>query len=138
MSDLNSKVNTSDVLSFEDIQNTSDLTNKVASASAVKDISEVKAYSVELDSENYLYFRKVGDVVRLYSFLSNLSTDFPIQVTAPIDIAPKDYYAIVNVYSEDSPYPVIGTLWIYPNGHINIYRPKNIPKCYIYGTYLIS
>lgn len=35
---LNTKVNTSDVLSLEDIQDTSDLTGKVASASSVKNL----------------------------------------------------------------------------------------------------
>ena len=127
----------SDVLSLEEIQASTDLTNKVASASAVKDISEVKEYNVTIDGGT-LNFRKVGNVVRLYAYLENMSDQNTFTFQVPTDVAQKYHYTIVNVYQAMHPFNIVGTLWIYTDGTINIYKPSTLKSCYIYGTYLIA
>ena len=136
-SGLNTKVNYTDSLSYEEIMASTDLTNKVASASSVKDISETKTYSVAVGS-NTLIFRKVGKIVSVYGSFTNMGTAYNLTSQTPTDVAPKYNYSIVNVYSTNPPYNVIGTLWVGISGIVNIYKPTSTTDCFIYGTYTIA
>lgn len=88
---LDTKVNSSDSLSFTDIMNTADLTNKVASASALKELatldllwtnasptSEFASQTIGLDLSNYnfvyiIFARTVDGYTYNYSKLSKVN-----------------------------------------------------------------
>ena len=137
---LDTKVDYTDALTYEEIMATNpvpDLTNKVASAGAVKDISEVKTYNVAIGS-NTLVFRKVGKVVSVFGYLVNLSTGIELTGQVPNELVPNYGYPIISIYSDNPPYNTIGTFWIGYNGKIYIYKPSDTTAIYLYGTYTIS
>ena len=139
-SSLDTKINKTDALTYEEIMASNppvDLNLAVAKASAVKDISETKTYNVAVGS-NTLIFRKVGKIVSVYGSFANMDTAYNLASQTPTDVAPKYNYSIVNVYSTNPPYNVIGTLWVGASGAVNIYKPSSTTDCFIYGTYTIA
>ena len=86
-----------------------------------------------------IYFRKSGNSVSVYGFLENLPTD-AIQIplkNSYIDINPNYDYAILDVKNGKSPYASNGSVWIYQDGTINLYKPIEATSINIAGCYVV-
>ena len=146
-SDLNNNVNElnntlvakTSMLSYEEIMASTppiDLDVGIPKASAIKDISEVKTYSVAVGSST-LTFRKVGKIVSVYGYLENTGTATVIDFNIPLELSPKYNYVILDLYETSSPYRnTIGTIWLRASG-ATIYKESNRTDFYVCGTYII-
>lgn len=99
---------------------------------------KTKIFTVETEYGN-IYFRKSGNSVSAYGFLENLPTN-AIQIplkNSYIDINPNYDYAVLDVKNKNIPYASIGSVWIYRNGIINLYKPIEATSINIAGCYVV-
>lgn len=124
-------------LTYEEIMATTDLSGKIASASSVKDISEVKIFTVSV-GDNTITFRKVGNIVGVYGYLTGLSsTEYKINVNIPSDIFPKYRDVVLPIYKSSTPYEPIGSFWL-TNTLGQIYKQTAATAIYIGGCYVLG
>ena len=78
---------------------------------------------------------KVGHTIEIYYHLKNLEKVTNIKL-GNTQYKSVNTYTILPLYSIDSPYLVVGSLWIYNNGVVEIFKPSEATDCYISGNYI--
>lgn len=82
-------------------------------------------------------FYRQGKVVSFYGRLDNLPTGTVVQ----LGITPFALN-IANVlfpcYSSNEPYNPVGSIWIYKNSTIELYKPEALSLIYVFGTSIIA
>lgn len=89
----------------------------------------------------YLYFRKSADAVSVFGTLKVINQNNIDNATIgkiPDFLNPNYDYAVLNVISNYIPYILVGTLWIYRNGKINLYHNAENTDLFVFGSYIID
>ena len=84
-----------------------------------------------------IFAYKVGHTIEIYTRLSNLEKVTNIKLGNTQYKAVNDF-TILPLYSIDSPYLVVGSLWIYSNGIVEIFKPSEKTDFYISGNYIFK
>lgn len=86
---------------------------------------------------NLIGFAERNKAVHVFANLTSLdSTKTVIEVQASAPYLPVLSYAILPLYSTTAPYTQIGTIWIYNNGTVKMYKPANVTTGYVSGCYV--
>lgn len=78
---------------------------------------------------------KIGHTIEIYTRLSNLEKVDNIKLGNTQYKSVNDF-TILPLYSIVSPYLVVGSLWIYGNGIVEIFKPSEATDFYISGNYI--
>jgi hypothetical protein len=92
----------------------------------------------DTDSVNAVNFIKSGNLVMFYGQITGMATDSSISVGGVKEgmRPPTGMYAVCPLYSSTAPYTPIGTVWIYANGNIQVYKGSQTSG-YFAGSYLV-
>lgn len=86
----------------------------------------------------YLYFKKFDNAISLYGTLNNLPTESTMILQADItEVAPNYDYAILDLRNNDFPYLPAGTMWIYSNKSIRLYKTASVSNVIVFGSYIM-
>lgn len=89
----------------------------------------------------YLYFRKSADAVSVFGALKVINQNnidgYNIG-EIPDFLNPNYNYAVLSVIANRIPYIPVGTLWIYRDGRIRLYRNAENTDIFVFGSYIID
>lgn len=82
-------------------------------------------------------FYRQGKVVSFYGRLSDLPAGMVVQLgIAPFTLNIAN--GVFPCYNNTSPYNPIGSIWIYKNSTIELYKPEALSLMYVFGTSIIA
>ena len=84
-----------------------------------------------------IFAYKVGHTIEIYYHLTNLEKVTNIKL-GNTQYKSVNEYTILPLYSIDSPYLVVGSLWIYSTGVVEIFKPSETTDCYVSGSYIFK
>lgn len=97
----------------------------------------VKSISVSTQY-GYLYFKKFDNAISLYGTLNNLPTESTMILQVDItEVAPNYNYAILDLRNNGFPYLPVGTMWIYSNKSIRLYKTASVSNVIVSGSYIM-
>lgn len=94
---------------------------------------------VTVGGEERALIKGDNGIATFYWAFSGLSTsDTYLNLgTLPVGLRPIATYAIIPLFSKDSPYTtIVGTLWISHGGAVTLYKPIDVTGGYVYGEYM--
>ena len=92
----------------------------------------------DTDQVNNVNFIKTGNIVMFYGSIYGMAADASISVGAVKEgmRPPTGMYGLFPLYSVAAPYTPIGSVWIYANGNIQVYKGSQTSG-YFAGSYLV-
>lgn len=98
----------------------------------------IPCISNDTDTVNNVSFIKTGNVVMFYGSITGMATDASVSIGSVKEgmRPPTGLYGLFPLYSMTAPYTPIGTVWIYANGNIQVYKGSQTSG-YFMGTYLV-
>ena len=93
----------------------------------------------DTDTLNNVSFIRKGNIVMFYGSITGMAADASISVGSIKESMrpPTGFYGLFPLYSMTAPYTQIGTVWIYANGNVQVYKGSQTSG-YFAGTYLVS
>ena len=87
-----------------------------------------------------LIFRRTGKVVSVFGDVTGLDTSATdiLICSAPVGYRPTNAYAAALTLSKTPPYTQNGSIWIYQNGDIRVYKTTGQTASYIFITYVTA
>lgn len=83
-------------------------------------------------------FYRRDKVVSFYGLLTNIPTGERIELGYVQSNSPNFNYIIFPCYDRTRPYVPIGTIWIYSNGQIILYKQDAKTDAYVFGSYIVN
>lgn len=99
--------------------------------------------TVEVDSVSTQYgsfqVRKCGKIISIYGYLSGMpTTNTTISLSLGTKYRSATSYAIAPLLASGSPYAPSGSVWLYSNGTLGVYKPASQTSGHIFLTYVCN